>query len=138
MKAFTLAALLASASAVSIRNNYVDANGKVHPFYIANDEQVYEERYKAIVRNQEKKGEQAAKYGAHPTNPKGFAWETVAPEEQAAVVKAAAPSLVKATATAAAPAAPVKAAAAPAAPAKVATAPAAPAKAAAAPAKASK
>ena len=81
MKTFALIALVATASAVQISQRYVDETGKVHPFYIPNDESTYEERYKAIVRNQEKKTELVSSYGAHPTNPAGYAWDTHLPKE---------------------------------------------------------
>jgi len=59
MKSIVLLALVAGASAVKLQqhNKWVDENGLVHPFYIPNDESVYEERYKAANRNIAKKTE---------------------------------------------------------------------------------
>ena len=81
MKNIVLVALIASTSAIRVRNSWVDKDGKVHPFYIPNDESTYEERYMAINRNAEKKTEAAKAYGKHPTNPVGYAWDTHLPKE---------------------------------------------------------
>ena len=81
MKTFALFALVATASAIKVSTEYVDKNGKVHPFYFPNDETTYEERYKAINRNEEKKKEVFGRYGKHPTNPVGYAWDTHLPNQ---------------------------------------------------------
>ena len=104
MKTFALIALVASVSAIKIANEYVDKDGKVHPFYFPNDEETYEVRYQAINRNQEKKKEALAKYGKHPTNPVGYAWDTHLPNEQTGAIPAAAEKTEAAAEPAAAPA----------------------------------
>jgi len=81
MKSTAIIALLSACSATSLRqmsmlgDKYVDEAGVVHPFYIADDESKYEERYKAIWRNQEKKREGDAVYGEHPSSPAGYAYK---------------------------------------------------------------
>ena len=89
MKSTVIIALLSACSATSLRqmsmegDKYIDETGIVHPFYIADDESKYEERYKAIWRNQEKKREGDAVYGQHPTSPEGYAWKKDKPVAKA-------------------------------------------------------
>jgi hypothetical protein len=82
MKSTVLLALISGATSIKLQNKWVDDNGKVHPFFIPNDESTYEERYMAVERNIVKKTEGHATYGAHPTAPSGYAWNTSLPKEQ--------------------------------------------------------
>lgn len=81
MKSIAILALVASVSAVRLSHKWVDENGLVHPFYIPNDEALYEERYKAANRNQAKHAEKTSEYKAHPTKPVGYAWDTHNPDQ---------------------------------------------------------
>ena len=69
---------------VSILPDYGNASGKMHKFFIADDESKYQERYKAIVRNEEKGKESHEEYAAHPSTPSGYAWDTNPPAAAAA------------------------------------------------------
>ena len=76
MKTFALFALIAAAGAVHLNQEWVDKDGKFHPFYFGDDEDVYEQRYKAASRQSVKKDEKEDVYKNHPTDPVGYIWDT--------------------------------------------------------------
>ena len=82
-----IVAVLALTNAINIKTQtgfYVDSNGVQQKTFIADDESKYEERYKAIVRNEEKGKESHEEYAAHPSTPSGYAWDTNPPAAAAA------------------------------------------------------
>ena len=53
---FAVALIVAGVESVRLENNnsWVDSNGVLHKTFFYDDESKYEERYKAIIRNEEK------------------------------------------------------------------------------------